>query len=171
MDCPMFDETQQKEGKFIVYARAQDQAGNWGYASTQGYLVDRSNPTVSDVKYEKENLTADGWSSSIKVSAKIDDVANYTTGAAQAGVDEDNVYAGSYMQSDGSYVSMYGFPVKEADGRWSMTFDFWPDPDLSGVGFVPWDLSSNTCLLYTSSARHAGSDRQNPERQLYYFIH
>ena len=149
MDCPMFDETQQKEGKFIVYARAQDQAGNWGYASTQGYLVDRSNPTVSDVKYEKENLTADGWSSSIKVSAKIDDVANYTTGAAQAGVDEDNVYAGSYMQSDGSYVSMYGFPVKEADGRWSMTFDFWPDPDLSGVGFVPWDLSSNTVLGFT----------------------
>ena len=114
MDCPMFDETQQKEGKFIVYAQAQDQAGNWGWPAPQGYLVDRSNPTVSDVKYEKENLTADGWSEQYQGICEDRRCGHYTTGAAQAGVDEDNVYAGSYMQSDGSYVSMYGFPVKEA---------------------------------------------------------
>lgn len=157
MDSPLSGENEQKEGRFIIYARAQDKAGNWGYASTQGYLVDRSNPTVSDVKYEKENLTADGWSSSIKVSAKIDDVARYTTGAAQSGVDEDAIYASNALMGDGTTpFSVYGFPQKEADGRWSMTFDFWPDPDMSAVAFVPWDLSSNPVL---------GFDKVDPDKR------
>lgn len=152
MDCGAFpNPATQKEGKFVVYVRSKDNAGNWGYGSSQGYLVDRSNPTVSDLRYEKQNqYTADDgtvWSSHIKVSAAINDTALYTTGAAQSGVDADNIYIGNILDAKQVYTSMYGFPKKEADGRYSMDFDFWPDDfDAMMLFMTPRDLSTNTVL-------------------------
>ncbi|WP_066684589.1 Ig-like domain repeat protein [Christensenella intestinihominis] len=115
------------EGRWIIYARAFDKAGNAAYVSSPGYVQDNSGPAATDIAYTAENETADGWAKSRTVTFRLGD-PELADGTPGLGLDEGKVYIHNTTSgSANANLSAYGLaPRQNGDGTWSVTVGIWP---------------------------------------------